>query len=462
MTIWRPDLRHRSGPRYRAIADAVADDVARGALEEGARLPTHRDLAAVLGVTVGTVSRGYAEAQRRGLISGEVGRGSFVRRDRARGLDLGMPARGEPVLVDLSLNFPVGEVEDRELAKALAALGRTKDLARLLEYLPHAGMTRHREAGAAWVARSGTPAHAAQIIVCSGAQHGLAIALAALTAPGDVVLTEALTYPVFKTLAGLLRLKVQGLVMDEQGIVPEAVEAACKSSAPKILYCIPTIQNPTAIVMPETRRRRLAAVAQAHGLTILEDDIYGLLPADRPPPLARHAPESTVYVTSLSKTIAPGLRIGYLCAPRPLIERMIPAIAATTWMAPPLMAEIASRWIDNGTADAILRRKRAQAAERQKLAARILKTSGSDAHPSGYHLWLPLPEPWRGADFATRLRERGVAVTPAEVFVAGSAKAPPAVRLCLGAARTADRLERALRVVAGMLEGTHQPELSVV
>src|SRR6058998_1215600 len=149
MTIWTPDLKQRRGPRYRAIAEAVADDIARGALQEGARLPTHRDLAAALGVTVGTVSRAYAEAQRRGLVSGEVGRGTFVRRDRSGGLDLETPARGEPALVDLSLNFPAGDLEDRELSKALVALSRTRDLTRLLEYLPHAGMPRHRVAGAA-------------------------------------------------------------------------------------------------------------------------------------------------------------------------------------------------------------------------------------------------------------------------------------------------------------------------
>ncbi len=462
MTIWTPDLRQRRGPRYRAIAEAVADDIARGALREGARLPTHRDLAAALGVTVGTVSRGYAEAQRRGLVTGEVGRGTFVRRERSRGLDLEMPARGEAPLVDLSLNFPVGDLEDRELSRTLVALGRMRDLARLLEYLPHAGMPRHREAGAAWIGRSGLEARPGQVVVCCGAQHGLAIALHALTAPGDLVLAENLTYPVFKTLAALQRLKVQGIAMDEHGIVPDSLEAACRGGAAKALYCIPTIQNPTACVMPEARRKRIAAIARTHGLAIIEDDIYGLLPAERPLPLARYAPEITVYVTSLSKTLAPGLRIGYLWAPKTLFERMIPAIASTTWMASPLAAEIAARWIEDGTADAILRKKRALAAERQRLAARLLKTSGAGAHPSGYHVWLPLPEPWRGESFASRLRERGVAVTPAEVFLAGGGKAPAAVRLCLGAARTTDRLESALRTVADTLEGAPHRELSVV
>ena len=463
MTLWTPNLTGRSGPRYRAIADSLTDDVRAGRLREGTRLPTHRDLADALRVTVGTVSRAYSEAGRRGLIKGEVGRGTFVRREQPEPFDFGMPAREEPSLIDLSLNFPVSEAEDRPLRRGLEALSKDPRLGRLLEYLPHAGRPRHREAGAAWAARAGLEARAEQIIVCNGAQHGMAIALAALASPGDVVLAEALTYPVFKTLAALLHLKVVGLPMDDDGLQPDALEAACKGGAAKILYCIPTIQNPTATVMPEERRRRIAAIAQAHDVTILEDDIYGLLPKARPRPLARYAPDHTVYVTSLSKILAPGLRIGFLAAPRRFIDRMIPALAATTWMASPLMAELAARLIEDGTADALVERKRKEAAARQALAAKILgPPPGALAHPNSYHLWLPLPEPWRGEDFASLARQRGVAVNPGEVFAAGGVKAPSAVRVCLGAARSRAQLEKGLLILRDTLEGSQHGALAIV
>jgi len=426
MTLWTPNLTGRSGPRYRAIADALTDDVRAGRLREGTRLPTHRDLADALRVTVGTVSRAYSEAGRRGLIKGEVGRGTFVRREQPEPFDFGMPAREEPSLIDLSLNFPVSEAADRPLRRGLEALSKDPRLGRLLEYLPHAGRPRHREAGAAWAARAGLEARAEQIIVCNGAQHGMAIALAALASPGDVVLAEALTYPVFKTLAALLHLKV-------------------------------------ATVMPEERRRKIAAIAQAHDVTILEDDIYGLLPKARPRPLARYAPDHTVYVTSLSKILAPGLRIGFLAAPRRFIDRMIPALAATTWMASPLMAELAARLIEDGTADALVERKRKEAAARQALAAKILgPPPGALAHPNSYHLWLPLPEPWRGEDFASRARQRGVAVNPGEVFAAGGVKAPSAVRVCLGAARSRAQLEKGLLILRDTLEGSQHGALAIV
>jgi len=169
---------------------------------------------------------------------------------------------------------------------------------------------------------------------------------------------------------------------------------------------------------------KIAAIAQAHDVTILEDDIYGLLPAERPVPLARHAPERTVYVTSFSKTLAPGLRIGFLTAPARLIDRMIPALGATTWMAAPLLAELAASLIEDGTAGAILRSKRKEAEARQDLA-----------------------------------RQRGVAVNPGEVFVAGAGKPPAAVRVCLGAARTRDRLEKGLWILRDILGGAASHQL---
>jgi DNA-binding transcriptional MocR family regulator len=462
MTLWTPDLSKSSGPRYRAIADALANDVRSGRLKEGERLPTHRDLAGTLRVTVGTVSRAYTEAERRGLIQGEVGRGTFVRWRRGERLEFGMPSREEPSLIDLSLNFPVSQAEDRAVAKGLQTLARDKRLGRLLEYLPHGGTPRQRAAGAAWVGRAGHRATTDQVIVCNGAQHGMAIALATLAAPGDVVLAESLTYPVFKTLASLLHLRVQGLPVDDEGLRPEAFEAACKGGAARILYCIPTIQNPTASVMPEARRKTIAAIARAHDVTILEDDTYGLLPVDRPPPLARHAPEHTVYVTSLSKTLAPGLRIGFLVPPRRLVGRMIPTLGATTWMAAPLMAELAAILIEDGTAEALLQRKRKEAEARQALAAKILPQAGHRSRPRGFHFWLPLPEPWRGEDFAARARQGGVAVNPGDVFWAGTGKAPAAVRVCLGAPRSRERLEKGLFILRETLEGSERGGLAIV
>src|SRR5258708_7557310 len=192
MTMWAPDLAIRSGPRYLAIVEALAADVGSGHLSSGSRLPTHRDLAETLGVTVGTVSRAYAEAARRGLVSGEVGRGTFV---RARSLPSFSPGLRTSGLLDLSQNHPPpGRPGFRAaLEKALLALARQADLGPLVDYPSDGGNDSDREAGAEWIARTGLPAEAGRVLVCAGSQHGLTTVLATLLQPGELLLTEELT-----------------------------------------------------------------------------------------------------------------------------------------------------------------------------------------------------------------------------------------------------------------------------
>ena len=452
MTIWVPDLRARRGPRYLAIADALGDDAGAGRLRAGTRLPTHRDLADRLGLTVGTVTRAYTEAARRGLVAGEVGRGTFVRAPVRPG-QAGAPAEG-PDFVDLSANLPPatrGDGEAATLGRTLGRLSRQAELGRLLAYPPDGGRREHRAAGAEWVRRSGLVAPPERVLVSSGSQHGMTAVFAALTTPGDVVATEALTYPGMKTLAGLLSLRLQGLAMDQHGLRPDALAAAGRGRRPKALYCVPTLQNPTSALMPEERRREVAAVAREHGILIVEDDVHGRLMERAPRPLSSFAPDVAVYLTGTSKVLAPGLRVGFIVAPDALVPRIAAAIRGTTWMAAPLMAEIAAAWIEDGTAESILARKRKEAAARQRLAARVLDRFEVQTHPDSYHLWLHVPRPWRSETFAEAARRSGVAVTPAAAFAVARGGVPEAVRVCLGGARDRGDLERALHVLAGLL-----------
>lgn len=447
MTIsWVPRLESRHGPRYLAIADAITEDVAAGRMAPGTRLPTHRDLADRLRVTVGTVSRAYAEAARRGLLSGEVGRGTFVRGSAPEAAG----ARNRDGVLDLALNHPpllAGDAPRLGLQRALSGLIARQELGSLFDYPADGGNPGDREAGASWIRRAGIDARPEHVLVCSGSQHALTTALATLFRPGDLVLTEALTYPGMKAAARLLSLRLQGLALDAQGLRPDAFEAACRAGGAKGLYCVPTIQNPTTSVMPDARRAEIAAIARAHDVRLIEDDIHALLPADRPRPLAAHAPERSCYITSTSKMLAPGLRIGYLLGPPELTERLAAGIRATTWSASPLTAEVVSAWIRDGTADVILEQRREEAAARQALARAALGGHAFEAHPLGPHVWLHLPDPWRSEAFAACLRRRGVAVTPAEAFAVGRGGVPHAVRLSLGGPRTRADLQRALSVV---------------
>jgi DNA-binding transcriptional MocR family regulator len=461
MTIWHPRLEGRKGPRYLTIVEALAEDFASGALHQGNRLPTHRDLADRLGVTVGTVSRAYAEAARRGLVSGEVGRGTFVR-------GAGEPTPGEEVeggLIDLSQNHPpdpATQPQRTALLSALAGLTARADVGRLLDYPAAGGDAADREAGAEWIARSGVAAAADEVIVCTGSQHGITIVLATLLEPGDLLLAESLTYAGLKAVAGLLHLRLQGLALDEQGLRPDSFEDACRASGAKALYLIPTLHNPTTAVMPEARRREIVAIARAHGVALVEDDVHGLLPEERSLPVSALAPERSYYLTSTSKTLAPGLRIAYVRAPQVMVSRLASSLRATTWAVAPLTAAIASAWIRDGTADTLLAARRAEARERQALARTALAGADLATHPEAYYLWLRLPEPWRADRFTAEARARGVAVTPAETFAVGRGPVPHAVRLCIGAARHRETLARGLAVVAELLQGAGAADAAVV
>lgn len=461
MTIWTPDLHTHDGPKYQAIAAGIADDIAEGRLMPGAKLPPQRDLAWRLGVTVGTISRAYTEAERLGLVRGEVGRGTFVLRP---GLREGFPPQGSqaPDAIDLSLSFPAPGDEADYLATALHRMADDPATGELLDYQTPAGNIRHRAAGAAWISASGLAPTPEQIVMTTGAQNGILVALAALTQPGDHIFTEALTFPGVKPVATMLGLRIEGLPIDADGLIPEALEAACRTQACKVLYLIPTIHNPTSVVMPQSRREAIAEIGLRHGLTIIEDDIAARCMDDPPIPIATFAPENTVYLTSLSKTVAPGLRIGYLYSPPHLLERQASIVGASAWMAPPLAGELATRWIEDGTAERILESRRREAYIRISLAQSKLAGQELSATPGCHHTWLTLPDPWRAADFTAEAKRRGVIVAPAETFAAGRTNAPHAVRVCIGMPRHRDQLEKALDILLDILQGSALRDISMV
>ncbi|HKA57550.1 MAG TPA: PLP-dependent aminotransferase family protein [Gemmatimonadales bacterium] len=449
---WTPKTLRTDSPVYLALADTIAEDVASGRLRPGTQMPTHRDLAQTLGVDLTTVTRGYAEARKRGLLLGRVGRGTFVRGS--------VPAPGSSganadAVTDLSLNLPP-HLEPDAPAQALTAtleeLSKSLDVGSLLKYQDNAGMELHRQAGASWVSQRVPDADPEKLVVTNGAQHAISVLLSTLAAPGEVVMTEALTYPAFRSAAEHLSLTVRGIEMDGDGIRVDAFRRACKAGA-RLLYITPTLHNPTTISVSSARRAALARIAREFDVQIIEDDVYGILVDDAPAPLATYAPERTYFLSSLTKAVAGGLRIGYvLCPTSADAERVAAGVRVTTWMAAPLMAHIASRWVRSKTARDILRANRAEATRRQALAARLLSGFKWHATRFSYHGWLELPAGWTTAEFVAQARRARVAVTPGDAFAVSGRCEPPAVRLSLTAADDRDSLEDALGRVARLLK----------
>lgn len=448
---------------YLAIVKAIRRDIQSGRLQPGERLPTQRELADNLGVAVGTVTRAYTEAERQSLVRGEIGRGTFVREAAAPSIEpsLRLPADAEPEFIDLSLNYPLYS-EEPDLAPALRELATRPDLSDLLHYQASEGMRRHRRAGVAWLERFGVTAGADSVVVCAGAQHALTVSLASVAQPGDLILTEQLTYPGVRGVAELLHLKLVGVAMDEHGLRPDALAAICRQRKARALYLTPTLQNPTSTTLSESRRREIVAIAREHDLWIVEDDVHRRLVADAPPAIATLAPNRTFFIAGTSKSVAGGLRIAFLAAPPAAIARVVQSVWATVWVVPPLCAEVVTGWIQDGTADATVMRKRKECAARQKLARRILRDYPYQSHGHGLYVWLPLPAPWTSSKFAAAARDRRVGVTPSEMFRVDEGEAPAAVRICLGAPHDRATLERALHTLVAVLSSSPGLGASIV
>lgn len=466
MTIWIPELEGRGeSPLYVAIADAIEEDVADGLLSPGARLPTHRRLAEELGVTVGTVTRGYGEAERRGLIVGEVGRGTFVRGGRAE--EHGWARRRDDASreVEMSISFPPQVPAER---RALAATLRTiadeggAVSSALLDYQPGTATRAQREAGARWLERVGLGATPERVVVTAGIQHALAVAFSNLLRPGDTLLTAELTYPGARALAQMLGLRLRGVAMDREGILPDALEhAATTDPRPTALYLVPTIQNPVGGVLSPERRRAVAEVAEARDLLVLEDDVHAFLPDEPVEPIASLVPDRTLYLSSMGKALSVGLRTGFVLSPPRYVDRLISGVRSTMWMPPPLMVEVATRWIDGPAADRILQEKRVEISRRQRLLDELLSGHRIDTHPRGLHAWLHLPEPWRSEEFVDQARQRGVLIAGAHAFAVGRREVPHAVRISL-TADCPERTREGLETVADLLEAGTEACVSVL
>ncbi len=464
MTIWTPDLRKFTGPKYAAIADSIGEAVANGQLAPGDRLPPHRDLSYRLGVTVGTVTRGYGEAERRGLVAGEVGRGTFVKGGDESSATRLFAIRHDhpPAGIDFSLNFPPEGIRANLFARTAARIASNPFDASLFGYQPAAGNPRHRAAANELISHTGLETQVDRVVLCNGTQHGMAITMAALCQPGDVVLTEELTYPGIKAVAALFHLRLRGVAMDHDGMLPDAFEAACQKGDAKVLYCIPTFHNPTSAVMPASRRAEIAEIARKYGIFIVEDDVYGFLEDDRPLPISGYLPEQSYYVSSTSKCMMPSLRVGFVLTPPGMTEPIASAERAMNWMTSPITAEIMTRWIEDGTAAELVRWHRRESRARLAIAERVLAGIPFDSTPGSYHVWLHLPSPWRAEEFADKASIKGVHVIPAAPFAVGRTAIPHALRICMGATRTREELEQGLTILADLLVGRQTPRLDVM
>ncbi len=436
--------------RYKLLVDTFAKDIRAGTLVPGTRLPTHRQLAASHGLALVTASRVYSELEAMGLVSGETGRGTFVRETAlSPGQGIGQIAVAAG-MVDLNFNYPSLPGQADLLRTALRQLALSGDLEALLRYQPHAGRAHERAAMARHLVHRGLSVEAEQVLVVSGAQHGLAVSMMALLKPGDVVAVDALTYSGFKVLAEALHLELVAIPVTRFGPDLAVLQKLCRRRPVRALYCMPTLHNPLGWVLELDQREELVRIAREHGLILIEDAAYAFLAEHSPPPLAHLAPERTVYVGGLSKSVATGLRVGFVVAPLAWVPALERTIMATVWNSPGVMTAIAAGWIEDGTVLQLEAQKRQDAQARQALAAEVLAGVDYISHPASYFLWLPLGEDARADQVTMALAQKGVSVSTAEPFSV-SGHVPHAIRLALGSVDKA-ALRAALLKVRWVIE----------
>lgn len=456
---WVPALSEWSGPVFMKIVEALAADVASGRLIRGQRLPTHRALAKALDIDLTTVTRAYGEARRRGLIDARVGQGTFISETTAR-TSLAVPFGTK---IDLSMNIPPQPVEanlDVRISQALAAIQDDYGFSAFLNYQRADGGANDIATAAKWLRKRIPDAQAQRVVIFPGNQAIIFNALLSLTSPGDVVLTEELTFPGIKSAATRLGARLMGVAMDGEGVLPDALEKACKVHKPKAVYLTPTQQNPTATTLGVKRREAVAEILRQAGTILIEDDAYGAL-EPHVPPIATLIPERTYLAVGLAKCIAPALRVSYLLVPTAAAaETMRHSLQATALMPAPLMVALSTRWIQSGVADKIITAIRNEARGRQALAAKILKGIAYQSLPNAHHLWLPMPPHWQRSDFVSYAVRQGLAVVGDEAF-AVSTNAPAGVRVSLGAARNRAELAQALEFLADTLKAS-RPSRPVV
>ena len=462
MTIWPPEAGALKRPVYRSLAQSLIDAVEAGQVQPGERLPTHRSLAYRLGISVQTVSRAYEELIRLGVIAGHVGRGTFV---RAGPSDTRTPwhriGRSEEV-IDCSMLMPVrGEIHMERMRAALARLAKDVPKELFFSFRPRATLEPHCERAVGWLARCGVETQPERIIPTNGNTSAMTVALMTAAKPGDLVVTEELGHHTLKPLCRYLGLRVSGLRVDAEGIVPAAFERACAVEGTRILFTLPSGLSPMASMMGAARRTEICEIARKYEVTIVENDAWGPLEPHRPVPLAALAPERVLYFTGLSKCILPGLRLGWLVVPETLTSAALNRHLVTNWMATPMMAEIGSRWLEDGTALELLEWQQRAIARRNRIAAEILGELSPRSTPRGLHVWLPLPSQWNETAFVSHARLNGVAVAAGSAFAVADEVHHSGVRICLGAA-SESALTRGLGVLARLARNEPEPALLAI
>lgn len=462
MTNWLPDVTRGSGPVYLRLADSIESAIASGTLPAGSKLPPQRNLAYDIGVTIGTIGRAYALVHERGLVAGEVGRGTYVldRTETAPG------NQADTLTIALGGTRTIDAPPDKVRFDTTAApdLGQGKIIGRILAEIGEQHLSEISsysrifpknwyEAGRRWLARNDWMPEAGNIVPTLGA-HAAAIAvISAVSSPGDKIVFENLSYTQVSRSARILGRRTITVDSDENGIIPDDFERLCLQQHPKLAFLMPTAHNPTLATMPHERRAKVAEIARRHGVWLIEDDLYGGMTGDENPLLSSLAPDRTFLISGLSKAVAAGVRGGWVACPPHFAQRIKVTHKMITGGLPFILAEACARLVLSGQAHEIRKACISELSIREQISLEKLNGFDFVSHPHVPFLWLKLPDPWLSGTFKNAAFRDGVLIDDEDEFKAARTdKVYHRVRISFSSPKSREELVAGIMTLRRLLE----------
>lgn len=438
-----PERQELARPGYRSLAELIEEEILSGALPVGAQLPTHRDLAHHMGLSVQTVSRSYELLIRKGLIEGQIGRGTYVRTARPDPTAPYYRQANAGDIVDLSMLTPwLSQEHHAAFRQLLLDFSRWGDLETTASFRTERSFLSFRPVFARWLSRPGAKVDPDLLIPTNGASPALTLALQSLQTDGEraaTLLAETATLHVLRPLCAYLGWKLQAVETDEAGMVPEALRARLERGAARAAFLLPNGAGPQATMMPEARRREIAAIAKLHDLRLIIGDALGLLKETLPTPFMALAPEQTLTIVSVTKPLTPALRIGGLIVPHRMRQQATNQNYVTNWMATPLVAAMLERWITTGIADHLIALQREEmrkrnAAFEETFGGRESNVISPDPGEVTLHRWISLSGREEESRVIGAALDAGVALASGGTFAPHDGPRPFGIRLCFGGA----------------------------
>ncbi|MFP9130512.1 PLP-dependent aminotransferase family protein [Niallia sp. Man26] len=447
---WKPSIDKRDKPIYQTLARQLEQDVLDGVLLPGTKLPPQRELADYLDLNLSTISKAFKVCELKGLVSASVGSGTFVSYDALSNAYLLEDTKPKH-LIEMGATLP-DDASYEPLMLQLKTMLQESDYERWFGYGRAGESLWQKDAAVKLMRRGGFETTVDHILFANGGQNAIAAALASLCKPGDRIGVDHHTYPGLKTVAAMLSVQIVPIRSEYYQLSPESFEHACKNENIKGIYIIPDYHNPTASFMSVENREKIAAIAKKYNQFVIEDASYHLLSNNPLPAVASFAPDQVIYISSLSKSFAPGLRLAYVAVPKQFKEPLSKALYNLNITVSPLLAELTARMIVSNQFETLVESHREQNIRRNKLADEYLSDYTCVGDETGIFRWLLLPGKLTGAEFEALAAQNGVQVYAAERFVVGNSCPDRAVRISVCAPESMEELKLGLVILKRLLE----------